>query len=59
MPFKLSKNHMFNNGFVQREVKELKSIFQENGYPSSFFVKTFKRFLNEIDTKEKDHRGNL
>ena len=37
----------------QTEVKELKSMFQENGYPKSYFDKIFKRFLTEQDAREK------
>ena len=37
----------------QKEVKELRSMFQENGYPKSYFDKVFKRFLTEQDAKEK------
>ena len=37
----------------QRKVKELRSMFQENGYPKSYFDKMFKRFLTEQDAKEK------
>ena len=28
-------------------------MFQENGYPKSYFDKIFKRFLTEQDAKEK------
>ena len=38
----------------QKEVKELRSVFQENGYPSSLFDRIFKRFLTEKDSKEKN-----
>ena len=37
----------------QKEVKELRSMFQENGYLKSCFDKIFKRFLTELDEKEK------
>ena len=37
----------------QKEVTELRSMFQENGYPKSYFDKIFKRFLTEQDAKEK------
>ena len=37
----------------QKKVKELGSMFQENGYPKSCFDKMFKRFLTEQDAKEK------
>ena len=36
-----------------REVEELRSMFQENGYPKSYFDKIFKRFLTQQDAKEK------
>ena len=36
----------------QMEVTELRSMFKENGYPSSFFT-ILQRFLTEKDTKEK------
>ena len=38
---------------LQKEVKEFRSMFQENGYPKSYFDKIFKRFLTELDAKEK------
>ena len=37
----------------QKEVKELRSMFQENGYPQSYFDKIFKRGLIEQIAKEK------
>ena len=40
----------------QKEVKELRSMFQENRYPKSYFDKIiirFIRFLTEQDAKEK------
>ena len=37
----------------QTEVKELKSMLQENGYPKLYFDKIFKRFLTEQDAREK------
>ena len=37
----------------QKEVKELRLMFQENGYPKSYFDMIFKRFLTEQDAKEK------
>ena len=38
----------------QKEVTELRSMFQENGYPKSYFDKIFKRFLTEQSAKEKN-----
>ena len=38
----------------QKEVKELRSMFQENGYPKSYFDKIFKRFLqNKMQKKRR------
>ena len=37
----------------QKEVTELRSMFQENAFPKSYFDKIFKRFLTEQDAKEK------
>ena len=37
----------------QKEVKELRSMFQENGYPKSYFDKISKRLLTEQDAKQK------
>ena len=37
----------------QKEVKKLRSMFQENGYRKSYFNETFKRFLTEQDPKGK------
>ena len=53
MSFKAGKNYMFHKSVVQKEVTELRSMFQENGYPKSYFDKIFKRFLTEQDAKEK------
>ena len=43
---------MFHNSVVSK-IQELRSMFQENGYPKSCFDKIFKRFLTEQDEKEK------
>ena len=44
---------MFLTSFFQTEVKEVKSMFRENGYPSSFFKKIIKRLLTEEDAKKR------
>ena len=42
----------------QKEIKKLRSMFQENRYPKSYFDKIFKRFLTEQNAR-KDHPGHL
>ena len=53
MSLSRAKNICLTTALFQKEVKELRSMFQENGYPKSYFDKIFKRFLTEQDAKEK------
>ena len=48
-----TKSICSTTALFQKKVTELRSMFQENRYPKSYFDKIFKRFLTEQDAKVK------